>query len=78
MSKRKASKSVLTIHKAVNTLFADKDCDQDEVENDLDDFCGQLDEENEKNSDQTEQLTLEDEIIENIDDGEEQPLKLPQ
>ena len=66
MSKRKASKSVLTIHKAVNTLLADKDCDQDEAENDLDDFFGQLDEQNEKNSDQTEQLTLEDEIIENI------------
>ena len=66
MSKRKASKSVLTIHKAVNTLLADKDCDQDEVEKDLDDFCGQLDEQNEKNSDQTEQLTLEDEITENI------------
>ena len=51
MSKRKKSKSVLTIHKAVNTLLADKDCDQDEVENGLDDFCGQLDEESEKNSD---------------------------
>lgn len=33
-----------------------KNCDWVEQENDLDDFCGELDEEHENNSDPTEQL----------------------
>ena len=39
----------------INTQLVDKDCDWDEVEDDLDYLCGELDEENEKNSDNTEQ-----------------------
>ena len=39
----------------VNTQLVDEDCDWDEVEDDLDYLCWELDEENEKNSDNTEQ-----------------------
>ena len=37
-------------------------------------MCGELDEENENNSDPTEQFILEYKAIESIDDGEEQSL----
>ena len=37
-------------------------------------MCGEIEEENENNSDPTKQFILEEEVIENIDDGEEQPL----
>lgn len=39
----------------INTQLVDEDCDWDEVEDDLDYLCGELDEESEKNSDNTEQ-----------------------
>ena len=51
----------------INTSFVDKDCDWDEVEDDLDDLCGELDEENENNSDPTEYFILQYEVIENIE-----------
>ena len=35
-------------------------------------MCGELDEENKNNSDPNEQFILEDEVIENIDDGDKQ------
>ena len=60
----------------INTWFLDEDCDWDTVEDDVDNFCGELDEENKNNSDPTEQFILEDEVVENIDDGKEQPLNL--
>ena len=37
-------------------------------------MCGEIEEENENNSDPTKQFILEEEVIENIDDVEEQPL----
>ena len=37
-------------------------------------LCRELDEENENNSDSTEKFIVEDEVIENIDDGQEEPL----
>ena len=37
-------------------------------------LCRKLDEENENNSDSTEKFIVEDEVIENIDDGQEEPL----
>ena len=77
MSKRKASNSVLTINRVmndINTWLVDKDCDLDEVEGDLDDLCGQLDEENENNSDPTQQFILEEEVTQNNAGGEKQPL----
>ena len=58
----------------INTWLVDEDCDLDEVKDDLDELCGDLDEENENNSDPTEQCILENEVVENVDDGEEQPL----
>ena len=48
-----------------------EDCDWEWVEDDLDDLCGKPDEEKGNNSDSTDQFILEDEVIENIDDGEE-------
>ena len=75
--KRKASNSVLVIDQVmnvINTWLVDEDCDRDEVKDDLDELCGELDEENENNSDPTEQFILEYEAIESIDDGEEQSL----
>ena len=54
----------------INTSFVDEDCDWDEVEDDLDDLCGELDEENENNSDPNEHFILQDEVIENIEVGE--------
>ena len=39
----------------INTQLVDEDCDWDEVEDDLDYLCGELDEESEKNSDNAEQ-----------------------
>ena len=36
--------------------------------------CGDLDEESENDRDPTEQFILEDEVTQNIDGGEEQPL----
>ena len=39
----------------INTQLVDEDCDWDAVEDDLDYLCGELDEESEKNSDNTEQ-----------------------
>ena len=57
----------------INTQLVDEDCHRDEVENDLVDFCGELDEENENNWDCTEQFFLEDEV-----DREEQPLNSQQ
>ena len=39
----------------INTQLVDEDCDWDEVEDHLDYLCGELDEESEKNSDNTEQ-----------------------
>ena len=77
MSKRKVLNSVLTIDQVINNLnawFVDEDCDVDEVEDHLDYLYGELNEENKNNSDLTEQLFLEDEVIESIDDEEEQPL----
>ena len=59
-------------------MLVHEDCDRDEVEDDSDNLCGDLDEENKNNSDSTEQFMLEDEVIENIDDGEEQSLNPPQ
>ena len=76
MSKRKASPSVLTIDQVMNYIniwLVDEECDRDEEE-ELDDLCGALDEENENNGDSTEQFILEDEVIENIDEVEQQPL----
>ena len=35
----------------INTWIVDEDCDRDEVENDLDDQCRELEEENENNGD---------------------------
>ena len=73
MSKRNSSDSLLTIDQVmnhINTWFFDKDCDRDEVEDDSDDLCGEQDEKNENNRDPTEQFITEDEVIENIDDGE--------
>ena len=58
----------------INTWLVDEDCDRDGVKDDLDELCGELDEENENNSDPTEQFILEYEAIESIDDGEEQSL----
>lgn len=49
-------------------------CDQDEVEDDLDGLCGELDDGNKSNGDPTEQFILEDELIENVDGGEKQPV----
>ena len=43
MSKWKASNSVLTIDQVMNdidTWLVDKDCDHNEVEDDLDELCG--------------------------------------
>ena len=43
MSKWKASNSVLTIDQVMNdidTWLVDKDCDQNEIEDDLDELCG--------------------------------------
>ena len=77
MSKRKAPNSLLTIDQGkndTNTWYNDKDCDRDEVENDLDDLCGKLDEENKNNSDPTEELIFEDDVIENTDHAEKEPL----
>ena len=77
MSKRKVLNSVLTIDQVINNLnawFVDEDCDVYEVEDHLDYLYGELNEENENNSDLTEQFFLEDEVIESIDDEEEQPL----
>ena len=39
----------------INTQLVDEDCDWDVVEDDLDYLCGELNEESEKNSDNTEQ-----------------------
>ena len=48
----------------LNTWTVEEDCDQDEIEDDLDDLCGELDDANENNSDSTEQFILEKEVIE--------------
>ena len=77
MSKQKALNSVLTIDQVMNDINAqlvNEVCNRDEVEDDLDYLCGEIEEENENNSDPTKQFILEEEVIENIDDGEEQPL----
>ena len=72
ISKRKVLNSVILIDQVVNdiiTWFADEDFDRDEVEDDSDDWYGELDKESENNSDPTEELILEDEVIEAIYDG---------
>ena len=77
MSKQKALNSVLTIDQVMNDINAqlvNEVCNRDEVEDDLDYLCEEIEEENENNSDPTKQFILEEEVIENIDDGEEQPL----
>ena len=51
MSKQKASSSALTIDQVMNDInarLADEDYGRDEVEDGLDNLCGELDEENEK------------------------------
>ena len=58
----------------INAQLVNEVCNRDEVEDDLDYLCGEIEEENENNSDPTKQFILEEEVIENIDDGEEQPL----
>ena len=58
----------------INAQLVNEVCNRDEVEDDLDYLCGKIEEENENNSDPTKQFILEEEVIENIDDGEEQPL----
>ena len=65
ISKGKASNSVLTIDQVmndINTWLDDKDCDQDKVEDNLDDLCCELDEENENNRDSIEQFILKAEL----------------
>ena len=77
MSKQKALNSVLTIDQVMNDINAqlvNEVCNRDEVEDDLDYLCEEIEEENENNSDPTKQFILEEEVIENIDDVEEQPL----
>ena len=77
MSKQKALNSVLTIDQVMNDINAqlvNEVCNRDEVEDYLDYLCEEIEEENENNSDPTKQFILEEEVIENIDDGEEQPL----
>ena len=74
---KKALNSVLTIDQVMNDINAqlvNEVCNRDEVEDDLDYLCGEIEEENENNSDPTKQFILEEEVIENIDDVEEQPL----
>ena len=62
ISKRKASNSVPTNDQVTtDTLLVDKNCNLSDVEDDLDDLCGELDEENKDDSDPTEQFILEDE-----------------
>ena len=58
----------------INAQLVNEVCNRDEVEDDLDYLCGEIEEENENNSDPTKQFILEEEVIENIDNGEEQPL----
>ena len=58
----------------INGWLVDEDYDQDEVEDELDNFCWEVDEENKINSDPTEQCIPEDEVIGNIDDKEKQTL----
>ena len=58
----------------INAQLVNEVCNRDEVEDDLDYLCGEIEEENENNSDPTKQFILEEEVIENIDVGEEQPL----
>ena len=58
----------------INAQLVNEVCNRDEVEDDLDYLCGEIQEENENNSDPTKQFILEEEVIENIDDVEEQPL----
>ena len=58
----------------INAQLVNEVCNRDEVEDDLDYLCGEIEEENENNSDPTKQFILEEEVIENIDDVEEQPL----
>ena len=58
----------------INAQLVNEVCNREEVEDDLDYLCGEIEEENENNSDPTKQFILEEEVIENIDDGEEQPL----
>ena len=72
MSKPEASNSVLTNDQEmneINTWLVDEDCDWDEAEDNLDDLCGELDEENENNGDPTEHFILQDKVIENIEVG---------
>ena len=52
MSKQDASNSFRIIDQVINdidTWLVDKDCDWDELENELDNLCGKLDEENKNN-----------------------------
>lgn len=58
----------------VSKSIVDEVCDQDEVEDDLDGLCGELNDGKKSNGDPTEQFILEDELIENVDGGEKQPV----
>ena len=52
MSKQDASNSFRIIDQVINDIdkwLVDKDCDWDELENELDNLCGKLDEENKNN-----------------------------
>ena len=52
MSKQDASNSFRIIDQVINdidTWLVDKDCDWDELEDELDDLCGKLDKENKNN-----------------------------
>ena len=48
--------------------------EQKGVEQDVDYLCEELDEENKNNGDPTDKLILDDEVVENIDNREKQPL----
>ena len=50
--------------------------EQEGVEQDVDYLCGELDEENKNNGDPTDKFILDDEVVENSDNREEQPLNL--
>ena len=48
--------------------------EQEGVEQDVDYLCGGLDEENKNSGDPTDKFILDDEVVENIDNREKQPL----